>query len=34
MTDAAVRAKVVTVGGIFSFDILCILVFGVALGWI
>ncbi len=29
-----VRAKVVTVGAIFGFDIVCILVFGVALGWI
>jgi hypothetical protein len=29
-----VRAKVITVGAIFGFDIVCILVFGVALGWI
>ena len=29
-----VRAKVTTVGAIFGFDIVCILVFGVALGWI
>jgi hypothetical protein len=29
-----VRAKAVTVGAILGFDILCILVFGVALGWI
>jgi hypothetical protein len=29
-----VRSKVVTVGAIFGFDVLCILVFGVALGWI
>jgi hypothetical protein len=29
-----VRSKVITVGAIFGFDIVCILVFGVALGWI
>ncbi len=29
-----VRAKVITVGAIFGFDIVCVLVFGVALGWI
>ena len=29
-----VRAKAITVGAIFGFDIVCILVFGVALGWI
>ena len=29
-----VRAKVTTVGAIFGFDIVCILVYGVALGWI
>jgi len=29
-----VRSKVMTVGSIFGFDIACILVFGVALGWI
>ena len=29
-----VRAKLITVAAIFGFDIVCILVFGVALGWI